>query len=237
MREQFSTTHWSLVIRAADKRHPAADRALAALCERYWFPLYAFVRREGHNEHDAQDLTQAYFARLLEKSDLDDVDPARGRFRSFLLASLRHFLSNVRDRERAGKRGGGRPALALDFFDAESRYVRELAEQWSPESLFHRRWALETLSAALTRLRGEWNEPDRHELFVAVEDAITGDEARTHADIAAQFEMTEGAVKTAVHRLRRRYRELLREEIAQTVADPADVDEEIRDLFAALRGT
>ena len=234
--ERFSTTQWSLVVQAGDKRHPAASQALAALCERYWFPLYAFVRREGHGEHDAQDLTQAFFARLLEKDDLRDVDRACGRFRSFLLASLRHFLSNARDRRRALKRGGGHGIVSLDLSDAERRYASEPVDRWTPETLFHRRWALETLQSVLERLRLEWDEPGRREFFAAVEEGIAGDMARPYSEIAEQLGMTEGAVKTAVHRLRRRYREFLREQIAETVSDPSLVDDEIRDLFDSLRG-
>lgn len=235
--EQFSTTHWSLVVQAGDKGHPEAARALEALCRRYWFPLYAFVRREGHGDHDAQDLTQAFFTRFLEKDYLREVDQGRGKFRSFLLASLRHFLSNARDHANAAKRGGGRPVLALDFSQAEDRYAHEPTSHWTAEKLYHRRWALAALQAVLTRLRGEWDARGRREFSAAVEDWITGGTpARTHAQVAADFNMTEGAVKNAVHRLRRRYRELLREEIAQTVAHPGEVDEEIQELFAALRG-
>jgi RNA polymerase sigma-70 factor (ECF subfamily) len=234
--DRFTTTHWSLVVQAGNCDHPAASQALQVLCGRYWFPLYAFIRREGHGEHDAQDLTQAFFATFLEKGFLRDVDRGRGKFRSFLLASLRHFLSNARDRAAAVKRGGGKVALSLDFSGAEERYAHEPADRWTPERLFHRRWALETLQVVLARLRSEWDEPGRREFFDAVHDWIAGEPTRTHAEVAADFDMTEGAVKTAVHRMRRRYRALLREEIAATVADPADVDDEIRDLFAALSG-
>ena len=234
--EQFSTTHWSLVVQAGDKHHAAASQALAALCDRYWFPLYAFVRREGHGEHDAQDLTQAFFARLLEKGDLRDVDPARGRFRSFLLASVRHFLSNARDRRRTLKRGGGHAIVSCVLAGAVRRYAKEPVDRWTPEALFHRRWALEALQAVLVRLRLEWNDPGRREFFAAVEEGIAGEPARPYAEVAEQLGMTEGAVKTAMHRLRRRYREFLREQIAETVSDPSLVDDEIRDLFAALRG-
>jgi RNA polymerase sigma factor (sigma-70 family) len=234
--DRFSTTHWSLLARAADKADPLSPAALETLCRRYWFPLYAFVRREGHGEHDAQDLTQAFFAQVLEKNGLNDLDPRRGRFRSYLLAALKHFLSNARDFAKAAKRGGGKTILSLDFDQAEARYALDSASFLTPEKVFHRRWALETLQAVLRRLREEWIALGKREFFAAVEDWITGDEpARTHAEVAAQLHMTEGAVKTAVHRLRRRYRELLREEIAETVADPSSVDEEIRDLFAALR--
>ncbi len=234
---RFSTTHWSLLAQAADNADPMSRAALEALCRRYWFPLYAFVRREGHGEHDAQDLTQAFFARLLEKKGLGDVDPKRGKFRSFLLAALRHFLSNARDFAKAAKRGGGQAILSLDFTQAEARYALEPASFMTPEKLFHRRWALEMLQEVMRRLQDEWAAPGKREFFAAIEDWISGGEpTQTYAEVAAELDMTEGAVKTAVHRLRRRYRELLRQEIAQTVADPSAVDDEIRQLFAAVQG-
>ncbi len=228
----FSNTHWSLVVRAGDKADPTAQAALATLCERYWFPLYAFVRREGYELHDAQDLTQAFFTRFLEHEYVNDVDPSRGKFRSFLLASLRHFLSNERDRARTAKRGGGRPALSLDFTQAEDRYLREPTTDWTAEKLYHRRWAVELLQAVMERLRAEWDTPEKQALFVFLGDGVP---ARSHAEVAADVGMTEGAVKTAVHRLRRRYREMLYDEIAQTVTAPGQIDEEIQQLFKALQ--
>jgi RNA polymerase sigma factor (sigma-70 family) len=235
--KHFSTTHWSLVLKAGDKERPSAQAALEALCRRYWFPLYAFVRREGYQDHDALDLTQAFFTRFLVKDYLRDVDSSRGKFRSFLLASLRHFLANTRDHAKAAKRGAGRTALSLDFSNAEDRYLNEPVGHWTAEKLFHRRWALELLQTVLDRLQAEWATPQKQAFFLAVQDFVSGGPAtRTYSEIAQEFAMTEGAVKTAVHRLRRRYRELLREEIAQTVSEPAEVDEEIQQLFAALRG-
>lgn len=233
----FSNTQWSLVIRAGDKADPAAQAALETLCRRYWFPLYAFVRREGYGLHDAQDLTQAFFARFLECDYLNDVDPSRGRFRSFLLASLRHFLANARNHTAAAKRGGGRTTLSFDFSNAEDRYLHEPATAWTAEKLFHRRWAVELLQAVMKRLHGEWDTPEKRAFFAAVQ-AFLSDAAptRTYAEVAHDLQMTEGAVKTAVHRLRRRYRELLCAEIAQTVTDPEQVDEEIKQLFGALQG-
>jgi RNA polymerase sigma-70 factor (ECF subfamily) len=233
----FSTTHWSVILSAGSERREDARQSLEALCGRYWFPLYAFVRREGYSEQDAQDLTQAFFARFLEKDYLHDVDRSRGRFRSFLLASLRHFLANARDHARAAKRGGGRAPLPLDFSQAEGRYQNEPASNWTPENLFHRRWALELLQLVLRRLEHEHPEPDSRRFFLAVEDIISGGEGtRGYAEIARDFDMTEGAVKSAVHRIRRRYKELLRDEIAQTVAAPEQIDEELSQLLAALRG-
>jgi DNA-directed RNA polymerase specialized sigma24 family protein len=235
-RPHFSTTHWSLILRAGSEQ-PSSREALAALCQRYWFPIYAFIRRAGHHEHDAQDLTQGFFTRFLEKDYLHDVDRQRGRFRSFLLASVGHFLANARDHARAAKRGGGKAPLSLDFARAEERYGAEPAGQWTPEKLYHRRWALELLQAVLERLQREWATPERQEFFRLAQDHLTGaSPAAPLADIARACGMTEGAVKTAVHRLRRRYRALLREEIGHTVAAPDEIDEELRQLFAALQG-
>jgi RNA polymerase sigma-70 factor (ECF subfamily) len=233
----FSTTHWSLIVRAGKGDRPASREALELLCRRYWFPIYAFIRREGNGVHDAQDLTQAFFTRFLEKDYLHDVDRARGKFRSFLLASVRHFLANARDHARATRRGGRRVALSLDFSKAEDRYAHEPVAHWTPEKLFHRRWALELLRAVLDRLQSEWEHPERRAFFSMVQDHVTGlTPTGTLVDVARACDMTEGAVKTAVHRLRRRYRDLLREEIAHTVTEPDQVDEEIRQLFAALQG-
>jgi RNA polymerase sigma factor (sigma-70 family) len=233
----FSTTHWSLVVRAGDRVDPAAQSALETLCRRYWFPLYAFVRREGYDIEDSQDLTQAFFARFLEKDYLREADPNRGRFRSFLLASLRHFLANARDHAKAAKRGGGGMVLSLDFSQAEDRYLHEPATEWTAEKLFHRRWALELLQTVMDRLDAEWATADKRSFFRVVQTFLSGTAStRTYAEVAQELETTEGAVKTAVHRLRRHYRELLREEIAQTVIEPGQIDEEIQELFGALQG-
>jgi RNA polymerase sigma-70 factor (ECF subfamily) len=235
--DAFSTTNWSLVV-CAGAKGTSARSALETLCRRYWFPLYAFVRREGYTEHDAQDLTQAFFAQFLAKDYFHGIDRSRGKFRSFLLACMRHFLANARDFTRAAKRGGGRISLPLDFSYAEDRYLREPIGHWTPEKLYDRRWALEILHAVVERLESEWAEESRREFFLAVRDFVGGGEpTRTYAEIGTQFAMTAGAVKTAVYRLRRRYRELLREEIAHTVSDPAEVDDELRQLFTALAGS
>jgi RNA polymerase sigma-70 factor (ECF subfamily) len=226
-----------LVVRASDKANPAAQAALETLCRCYWFPLYVYVRREGYGVHDAQDLTQAFFAKFLEKDYLHDVDPDRGRFRSFLLASLRHFLSNACDHAKAAKRGGGRTHLSLDFSQAEDRYLHEPASDWTAEKLFHRRWAVEMLHAVMERLQAEWATPEKRAFFLAAKTFLS-DAApmRTYAEVGEELGMTEDAVKTAVHRLRGRYGALLREEIARTVSDPADIDVEIQQLFGALQG-
>ncbi len=214
---------------------PQSKAALAALCEIYWFPLYAYVRRSGYTSHDAQDLTQEFFAQLLEKDFLQSVDHRRGKFRSFLLAALKHFLSHQRERARAKKRGGGRVTLSLDFAVAENRYKLEPEDPSTPERLYHRRWALTLLDRVVRRLGEEHAGCGKAETFASLKEFLTaGKESRPYRRVAEELGMTEGAIKVAVHRLRRRYRELLTEEIAQTVADPAEIDEELRELFAAV---
>ncbi len=231
----FATTRWSVVLAAGDENTPGAREALARLCDIYWYPLYAFVRRWGHTADDAQDLTQEFFTRLLEKHYLGDVRPERGRFRSFLLASLKHFLLNERDRVLAQKRGGGQRPVPLEGETAEGRYLREPCEPSTPETIFERRWALTLLDRVLARLQDEYAASGRERLFEALRGTLTGEtDAPRYAQLAARLEMTEGAVKVAVHRLRRRFGALLREEIADTVAEPGEIDDEIRYLFKAL---
>jgi RNA polymerase sigma-70 factor (ECF subfamily) len=230
----FATTRWSLVIAAQDRSQPEAGQALAELCRLYWYPLYGYIRSRGHGHDEAQDLTQEFFARLLEKDGLAAVDQNKGRFRSFLLAACQHFLANQHDHDRAQKRGGGRPSVSIDFRDADGRYAHEPAHAETPERLFERRWALALLERVLARLRGEYEAAGRGRLFECLKSRLTGDRAVPHARVAAELGVTEGAVKVAVHRLRQRYRELLRDEIGQTVDDPAEVEAEIRSLFAAL---
>ena len=232
---QFAETHWSLVL-AARTTSPDAAAALAGLCQAYWYPLYAFVRRQGHGPHDAQDLTQEFFARLLAKNYLADVDRTKGRFRSFLLASIKNFLANEWDRARAQKRGGGDTVLSLDATSAESRYALEPVDAaTTADKLYDRRWALTLLDRAINRLRDEFVRDDKTALFDELKFALTGDKGdASHAAVADRLGMTEGAVKAAAHRLRKRYRELLRAEIAEPVATPAEVEEELRQLFAAL---
>jgi RNA polymerase sigma-70 factor (ECF subfamily) len=231
----FATTRWSLVAAARDRAAPPARQALAELCRAYWYPVYAYVRRSGRGHAEAEDLTQEFFTRLLEKDALAAVDPARGRFRSFLLAACRHFLANQDARARARKRGGGRRPLPLDLAGAHDRYRREPAHADTPEKLFERRWALALLDEVLGGLRREYEAAGKGPLFALLKEHLTGDDpGLPHGEAARQLGTTEGAVKVAAHRLRRRYRELLRQEIAQTLADPAEVDDEIRSLFAAL---
>jgi RNA polymerase sigma factor (sigma-70 family) len=233
--QRFATTRWSIVVQAGRQSSPDCQHAMATLCEAYWYPIYAFVRRHGHSVPDAQDLTQEFFARLLERNDLSTADQGRGRFRSFLLAAVKHFLCNERDRARAKKRGGGRGTLSLDFGAGEERLGREPINMDTPEKLFERRWALTMLENVLSRLRAEYDVQGRQTLFAALKGALAGEKSpRGYGALANELKMTEGAVKVAVHRLRRRYRELLHDEVAQTVTDRAKIDHEIRELFAAL---
>jgi RNA polymerase sigma-70 factor (ECF subfamily) len=234
--ESFATTHWSLVLTAGKGASADARKALAALCQMYWYPLYAYVRRQGHQPDDAQDLTQAFFARLLEKHYLQSADPQRGRFRSFLLTAFKRFLSRERDRDRAKKRGGGMKLLSLDFEAGERQYNLEPAHEATAEKIYEQRWALTLLDLVFARLRDEFDRADKQREFNCLKVYLTGETgAPSYQEAAAELAMTEGAIKVAVHRLRRRYRDLVREEIAQTVAGPEDVEEELRHLFAAIR--
>jgi RNA polymerase sigma factor (sigma-70 family) len=231
----FAATRWTLILKAAQGKEtfPAAD-ALAELCRIYWYPLYAYLRRSGQNSHDAEDLTQGFFAHLLDRKFLANVDRRKGKFRSFLLASLKNFLADRRDRARAKKRGGGRPTVPLDGHAAESRYCLEPAHDLTPEKLFEKQWALSLLEQVLSRLRAEMAADGKAAMFEALQSVLIGDRKSGYGAIAAELGMTEGAVKTAAHRLRRRYRELLRNEIAHTVASPEEIEGEIRYLLSCL---
>jgi len=231
---RFVTTQWTAVVAAGSPDSPGHRQALEALCRTYWFPLYAYLRRQGYDSHQAQDYTQGFFASLLERQALQRADPAVGRFRSFLLASLKHFVADERDREQAKKRGGGK-CFPLDVGDAETRYSLEPTDTLSPEKLFMRSWALTVLKEALAQLKAEYVEADKGHVFERLKTHLqAGETPAGYSDIAAELGMTESAVRVAVHRLRQRYGELVRRQIAQTVADPKEVDEELRELFAAL---
>jgi RNA polymerase sigma factor (sigma-70 family) len=237
--DRFLTTQWSMVLAAGGSASddPAQALALATLCELYWYPLYAFVRRRGYDPDAAQDLTQAFFARVIEKAYLRDATPTRGRFRSFLLGSFKHFLANEWDHARALKRGGGHIVLPLDveLGDGESRYRLEPIDDETPEHLFERQWALALLARVLARLREENEQAGKLAQFDALKPVLTGEPIdETYAQLGDRLGMSEGAVKVAVHRLRRRMRVLLEEEIARTVADPRDADDEIQHLFEVL---
>jgi RNA polymerase sigma factor (sigma-70 family) len=234
---QFHTTQWSLIVAAAGQEGETSKAALADLCQAYWYPLYAFLRRRGNIADDARDLTQGFFAALLEKDYLADADPERGRFRSFLLTAVSRFAAKEHDRAAALKRGGGQRFLPIDFNDGEQRYLREPADNWTPQRIFERRWALTLLDRTLARLRHEHEASGKLAHFDALKTFLTGQAgAPSLRQVAEQLEMTEGAVKVAVHRLRQKYRELLRAEIAQTVAAEEEVDSELALLLAALRG-
>jgi RNA polymerase sigma-70 factor (ECF subfamily) len=233
--EQFVSTRWSVVLAAADRSSPDSRDALDTLCRIYWYPVYAFTRRQGASAHEAEDLTQEFFARLLEKDYLEGVAPEKGRFRSFLLVCLRRFLANERDRARAAKRGGGRRPLSIDLADAEGRYRLEPGHQLTPERIFDRRWALALLEQVLNTLERELEASGKGRLFDRLKVYLAAQRsAPPYAEAAQELGMTEGAVKVAVHRLRQRYRRLLRAEVARTVGDADDVDEEIRRLLEAV---
>lgn len=231
----FATTHWSVVLAAKARESPEGAEALADLCQKYWYPIYAFVRRRGYSPEDAQDLTQGFFAQLLEKEFLRLVDPQKGPFRAFLMMALDRFLTKERWRGQRLKRGGGCVILSLDEEHGEARYRLEPVDGMTPDRLFARRWALIVLERAMDRLAAECRDAGKEWLFARVRSAIAGDGPEdSYAALAGELGLSVGALKVAVHRLRRRHAELLREEVAQTVADPAAVDEEIRYLLRAL---
>ena len=232
---QFTSTHWSVVLAAGDSASPGAQAALEHLCRVYWFPLYAFVRRLGHGPQDAQDLTQGFFAYLLERRLVARAKPQAGRFRSYLLASLKHFLAHEHERATALKRGGGALVLSFDQFDPEERYALEPADTATPDLIFDRRWALQQIENALSRLRAEYVSSGRGPIFDLLKDYVWGDKnALTLGEIATQLDLTEEAVKKSVQRLRQRFRDSLRVEVAQTVATPDQIDDELRHLRTAL---
>lgn len=231
----FATTHWSIVL-TAQGRSAAADAALEKLCRTYWWPLYGFVRRNGYTPEEAQDLTQAFFARLLERRDLETVRQERGRLRSYLLASLKNFLSKARDREMAVKRGEGRPLVSLDDLLARERSDQEPAHKLSADRIYERRWALTLLEQVLARLGAEYEAVGKLPLFDRLKQLLAGDSSQpSQAKIAAEMRMTENAVKQAFHRMRHRYRQLLQEEIAHTVAVQEDFEDELRHFIAILQ--
>jgi DNA-directed RNA polymerase specialized sigma24 family protein len=231
----FATTHWTAVLAAGRGNTPQAHVALEELCRTYWYPLYVYVRRRGHSRDDAKDLTQAFFERFLEKNYLDGLSGERGRFRAFLLASMNHFLANEWDRASCQKRGGGSVPLSLDWQDADARYEIDPVDQLSPDKLYDRTWAVTLLERVLARLRAENTGEGRAAVFEALKLFLTaGKGATPYVEAASALKISETAARVAVHRLRARYRELLRVEIGQTLSDPAQVDEELRALFNAF---
>ena len=234
---RFLTTHWTAVLAAGRNDTTRARMALAQLCETYWYPLYVYVRRRGHSLHDAQDLTQEFFARLLEHNWLARADHAKGRFRTFLLTAMERFLANEWDKVRAQKRGGGQQFVPVQFEAAETRYGVEPADDRTPEQAFERRWALTLLDSVLQQLEAEFCAQGKTELFAALQPCLVGDRERLpYQELARQSGLSEGALRVAVHRLRGRYRELLRAEIANTVASAEEVEAEMRHLFNVLAG-
>lgn len=232
--KNFPTTLWTVVLHASRDEPAQVRAALAQLCQAYWYPLYSFVRRRGYSPHDAEDLTQAFFAQLLEKRGLQRIDPELGRFRTFLLASLKGFLANDWDRAQARKRGGGQTIVSLDEKSAESRYQREPSQDMTPERHFERQWAITLLDQVLDALRDEYHAEGKGDLFDELKTVFIG-QPGNYADMAARLRRSEGAIKVAVHRLRHRYRELTRARIAATVGEE-DVEDELRHLLAVLGG-
>lgn len=234
-RASFATTRWSMVVQAAGASSPESREALAALCQVYWYPLYAYVRRRGHQPAESQDLVQAFFTELLAKNRLRLADQQRGRFRSFLLASLKNFLAHQWRAGRAAKRGGALQHLSIDYRDAENRYAHEPSHEATPERIFERRWALTLLENAVCHLRDDYAKRGKLPVFEQLKDYLGGsDDAAPYKEIGERLGMSEGAVKVAVHRLRQRCRELLRQEIAATVVNPEEVDDELRSFVTAL---
>jgi RNA polymerase sigma-70 factor (ECF subfamily) len=233
---RFATTHWSVVMAAGQRDSPESEAALATLCRLYWYPLYAYARRRLPDAEQAQDMTQEFFARLLEKDYLRQANRQRGKFRTFLLTAFQHFLAKEHDRANAQKRGGGCRVLSLDFDCGERRYHREPSHDTTPEAVYERGWALMLLEQGLARLREEFASQGKLQLFECLKGTLTvGQASQPYAEFAGQLGMSAKALKVAVHRLRRRYGELVRAEIAQTVTTAEEIEDELRDLFAAVR--
>ncbi len=231
----FATTHWSVVLAAGQQQSAQAAEALEELCRTYWYPLYVYVRQSGYSPEDAQDLTQAFFVHLLHKDFLRGVGPEKGRFRSFLQACLKHFLVNEWEKARTAKRGGASPGLRLDWEQAEERYQLEAAVDANPESLYERRWALDLLDHVLDQLRDEAVASGKAALFDQLESCLLCEQpTESYAQLGTRLGLSEAAVKVVIHRLRQRYRELLREQIAHTVTRPEEIDEEMRYLFEVV---
>ncbi len=231
----FATTHWTVVLAAGKQHTPQSDGALEELCQTYWFPLYAYVRRRGHAKPDAEDLVQAFFARLLEKNFLAGLDNDKGKFRAFLLAALKHFLANEWNKSQAQKRGGGAAHLSLDWQTADTKFQVAATSEVSPDKAFDREWALALLARVIERLQKECAVEGKAKLFEQLKKFLmAGGGESAQSEVAKSLGMEEGAVRVAIHRLRKRYRSLLRDEIANTLSDGTMVDEEMRALFGAF---
>jgi RNA polymerase sigma factor (sigma-70 family) len=232
---RFATTRWSLVLAAGRAPSETADRALAELCAQYWYPLYAYTRRRGHDAEDARDLTQAFFAKLLEKGDLRVADPTRGRFRTFLLASMKNFIAGEWRKEHSAKRGGAVEVLPLDFDSAEQRYIVEPWHDLDPEAIYERRWAFGLLERAAADLRRRYEQDGEAELFESLKGALDADdETLPYRDLAQKLGRSEGALRAAASRLRARWRERLRELVGETVNDEAEIHDELSTLIRAV---
>jgi RNA polymerase sigma-70 factor (ECF subfamily) len=232
---RFATTRWSLVLAAGSGRSEQADRALAELCADYWYPLYGYVRRRGYEAEDARDLTQAFFAKLLEKNDLNAADPSRGRFRSFLLTSMKHFLTSEWRRQATWKRGGDVELVSIDYEDAEKRYRVEPANRLTPEAIYERHWALALLDHAVDDVRKQYISRGKSELFDALKGYLGHDPGGVpYRELSQRLNRSEAALRTALSRLRARWRERLRELVAETVQDGHTIDDELRQLLTAL---
>jgi len=232
---EFDTTHWSVILLASSATSTKADTALEYLCRTYWYPLYAYVRRQGKKPEDAQDLTQEFFARLLRKQYLKLADPQRGRFRTFLLTALRHFMTNEWEKSRAAKRGGGEPELSLQAEDAAGRPLAEPVDAVTPDLLYEHHWATALVENVMALLRAEHVAADKLAFFDALKGHVWGEGAEGYAELARRLQSTEGALRGAAHRMRERFRQLLRQEVAKTVTAPEDIDGELRHLISLFR--
>jgi DNA-directed RNA polymerase specialized sigma24 family protein len=231
----FHTTHWTVILEARDQDGATAGTALESLCATYWYPMYAFVRRQGASPHEAEDLTQEFFRQFLERKGLASVQPAAGKFRSFLLVCLKNFLANQRERAQAQRRGGGRPVLTIDTHEAETRYCLEPADPLTPEKIFERRWAFAVIERTIQALRREYAGEEKRALFEQLQGFLPGGQGVTsRGELAARRGVSIGAIDVAIHRLRQRFGVLLREQVAWTVASETDVEEEIRYLISVL---
>lgn len=236
-RSKFETTHWSLILSVGQQDSAESKRALASLCELYWYPLYVFLRRQGHDSTQAQDYTQGFVAKLLEKEYLLKADPERGRFRTFLLVMLKRFLANERAKQSTQKRGGDYQILSFNFDEGEKHYHLEPADAWTPEKIYQRRWALTVLDSVVQKLEAEYVAKGKERLFEALKVFLTGKEhAPSYAELEQHLNLSISALKVTVHRLRQRYKELLREQITHTLSDPNDFEDELNSLMDALRG-
>ena len=233
----FHTTHWTMVLAAREQDGAVGREALARLCSTYWYPLYAFIRRQGASPHEAEDLTQEFFHRFLERNSIESVRPTAGKFRSFLLACLKNFLANERERARTQRRGGGRQLVPLEVENAETRYASEPADHRTPEAMYERRWAFAVLERTMAELRREYAAGEKADLFQALQGFLPGGQGSvSRSELATQRGVSVGAIDVAVHRLKKRFGALLREQVAQTVSSDTEVDEELRYLISLLSG-